>query len=91
MTQDQSPIILCSTCRVTPDQKADDVGNAVAACPSCGQSDKIDEVRREVLGQMFHETVRQGVGPDIRPSGNSFVNIGIEGPKPRSFRWIMGA
>jgi len=90
MTQDQSPIVLCNTCRVTPEEKTDEAGDDIVVCPSCGQSDKADEVGREVLRSAFHETVRRTSGPDTRPSANSFVSMSVKGPKSRSFRWIAG-
>ena len=90
MADEQSLVVLCGKCRVSPEVATDAQGQSSATCPVCGQQDEIGDVRREVLAQAFHETIRKGIGPDIKSSGKGFINISVQGPAKREFRWIVG-
>ena len=76
--------ILCSKCKVTPERGFERDGETWAACPICGQEDRVADIQREAALYNADKGVR-GVLADLR--GSSFT---VKSAPQREYRWIVG-
>jgi hypothetical protein len=82
--------ILCGSCKVPIEGPANPKPNDVLACPSCGRSDKFNNVQTEVA-KFFHEHTARMVQDTMRKAtrGNKFLKYKPGFIPKRSYRFIL--
>lgn len=80
---------LCGACKCRVKAPANPQPHDKVTCPRCGRSDRFDKVV-ETVGQhivhLTHEPMAESIAKSAR--GNSFIQMTMEKPPHRSFRWV---
>lgn len=86
MSGDETKPILCGRCNVEIQQRTDPDGQDRAFCPTCGQSDTVDNAIREAGDYLANKLARESFEG---LSGSQFAKVTIAKPPERSFRFII--
>jgi hypothetical protein len=81
VAMDNGGPILCGKCHVTPERGLERDGEVWAACPVCGQEDRLVEIEREAIEYKIGKLV--GKVPTFKSS-----SVTVKGPPQREYRWV---
>jgi hypothetical protein len=77
--------ILCGKCRVSPERGFERDGETWAACPVCGQEDRIIDIQREAALQYASKSLG-----DMLDGFKGSSGLTIKRAPQRNYRWITG-
>ena len=89
MTDTTSHKVLCGNCRVNVEERAEPDGQVMAVCPSCGQTDTLDNAIREATEYFTDKLTREMLKPLDNMPSNEFVKVTVTQPSQRTYRFIV--
>lgn len=75
--------VLCGRCHVAVEQRVNPDGQVMVVCPTCGQSDTLENAAREAGEYLTDKLMRQGM------AGLDMPGITITHPPQRAYRFIV--
>ena len=75
--------VLCGVCHIPVEQRANAQGNAILVCPTCGNSDGVENASREAAEYLTDKLMRE-----LMPESNG-PGMTVTHPPKRSFRFIV--
>jgi hypothetical protein len=81
--------ILCGSCKVVMQERTEPNGQVMGVCPSCGETDTLENIMREVSDYMVSKVADDLLDPFTRNTqDHSFIKITVTKPEKRSYRFI---
>jgi hypothetical protein len=82
---DEISPVLCGKCHVAPERGFERDGEVWAACPICGQEERMEDIARQAAENRFDKMIR-GTFSGIQSS-----SLTVKSPPERQYRWIIAS
>jgi ribosome-binding protein aMBF1 (putative translation factor) len=83
MTMGEAKTVLCGSCHVGVEQRVNPDGQMMVVCPTCGQSDTLENAAREAGEYLTDKLMREGM------AGHKMPGITVTHPPQRNYRFIL--
>jgi hypothetical protein len=89
VASDETHKVLCGRCHVPVDKGTDAQGQDIVTCPSCGESDTVENASREAGEYYTSKLVRDAFSGFGSGSSSDFLKITVTPPPQRHYRFIV--
>ncbi len=81
--------LLCGACKVPVEGRTDANGHQTVPCPTCGETDTLENATREADEREADKLVG-GMFDNFKSSQSGFLKVTVTKPPQRAYRFIIG-
>lgn len=85
----ETKTILCGRCHVPVEERANPDGQMMAACPTCGESDTVENAVGEAADYLTDKIARKTLAPFDNMRSTKFMKVTVTHSPQRSYRFIL--
>jgi hypothetical protein len=89
MSTTQTQTVLCGRCRVAVEERSDPDGQMMAVCPTCGESDTVENAVEEAADYLTNKIAREAMAPFENIPSSKFMKVTVTHSPRRDYRFIL--
>jgi NAD-dependent SIR2 family protein deacetylase len=85
----ETKTVLCGSCHVAVEERANPDGHMMAVCPTCGESDTVENAVGEAADYLTNKIAREAMAPFENIPSSKFMKVTVTHPPERHYRFIL--
>jgi hypothetical protein len=85
----ETKTVLCGRCHIAVEERANSDGQVMAVCPTCGESDTVENAVGEAADYLTDKIAREAMAPFENMPSTNFMKVMVTHSPQRTYRFIL--